>query len=278
VPLLLSLHRRGHAPLGPLFMAAVAVCNAFSLAVPLGNPTNLVLIARLGLSPGAFAARMLAPAAAAALLCAGLIALGERRALRTPYDARGRGCANPSPLPSPITPAQAHAIGTIVLATLAAWTAPALGLAPWWPFAATVAAMLAVRREWPRAPLPWRTALQVASLLVLVQGTRLHVTGALGSGAVGLLVTAGAVAVASALANNLTVSVSAGALLGGAVTGYAASIGLAVGALATPQGSLATLLAQELAGPAAPALPVRRLAPLATAGVLVATALLWAGL
>ncbi len=167
---------------------------------------------------------------------------------------------------------------TIVLATLAGWTAPALGIAPWWAFAATVAPMLAVRREWPRTPLPWRTALQVTGLLVLVRGTGLHVAGALGSGGVALLATAGAVAVASALANNLTVSVSAGALLGGAAAGYAASVGLAIGALATPQGSLGTLLAQELAGSAAPALPVRRLAPLAASGVLVAVALLWIGL
>ncbi len=101
VPLLESLHRRGRAPLGPLFVGAVAVCNAFSLAVPLGNPTNLVLIARLGLSPGAFAARMLVPAAGAALLCAGLVALAERRALRTACPSGGGDGANPSPSPPP---------------------------------------------------------------------------------------------------------------------------------------------------------------------------------
>ena len=58
---------------------------------------------------------------------------------------------------------------------------------------------------------------------------------------------------------------------------YAATIGLAVGALATPQGSVATLIAAELAGPSAPPLPVRRLGPLAGTAVVVATLVLWAG-
>ena len=56
---------------------------------------------------------------------------------------------------------------------------------------------------------------------------------------------------------------------------YAASIGLAIGALATPQGSVATMIATDIAGPDAPPLPMRRLAPLAAAAVLIATLLLW---
>jgi hypothetical protein len=84
-----------------------------------------------------------------------------------------------------------------------------------------------------------------------------------------------AVGAASALANNLPVGASAGSLLAAGPAAYAASIGLAVGALATPQGSVATLIAADLAGPEAPPLPIRRLAPLAGAAVLVATLLLW---
>jgi len=82
-------------------------------------------------------------------------------------------------------------------------------------------------------------------------------------------------ALAAALANNLPVSASATALLAAGPAAYAASIGLAVGALATPQGSVATLIATDLAGPDAPALRLRRLAPLAAAAVLFGTLLLW---
>ena len=84
-----------------------------------------------------------------------------------------------------------------------------------------------------------------------------------------------AIGAASALANNLPVSASATALLAAGPAAYAASIGLAVGALATPQGSVATLIATDLAGPNAPPLPLRRLAPLAVAAVLIATLVLW---
>jgi hypothetical protein len=79
------------------------------------------------------------------------------------------------------------------------------------------------------------------------------------------------VALAAALANNLPASVSVASLLAGGPTAYAATLGLGVGALATPQGSVATLLAAELAGPDAPPLEARRLAPLALAGLLAAT-------
>lgn len=83
------------------------------------------------------------------------------------------------------------------------------------------------------------------------------------------------VGVASALANNLPVSVWAAALLAGPA-GYAAAIGLAVGSLAAPQGSVATLIAVDRAGPCAPPLRVVALAPLAGVAVLLASVVLWA--
>jgi hypothetical protein len=86
-----------------------------------------------------------------------------------------------------------------------------------------------------------------------------------------LFAVAAVVSAVAALANNLPASVSVASLLGGGPTAYAATLGLGVGALATPQGSVATLLAAELAGPDAPPLQARRLAPLALAGLLAAT-------
>src|SRR5919198_6571757 len=81
VPLLLVLSRRFGAPFAPLFLGAIVVANAGSIAVPQGNPTNLVVIDRLGLSPTTFLAHMLVPGLAAAANGAAGIALAERRPL-----------------------------------------------------------------------------------------------------------------------------------------------------------------------------------------------------
>lgn len=271
VPLLLSLARRWRAPLAPLFLGVVAVANAASLALPQGNPTNLVLLERLGISPGAFVSHMLLPGLAAAALCAGALALSERHALSATLAA-------PAAPSTPLSRGERHAALALAVAALAAWTAPLFGIAPWWPFAGAVALALVATRERPRAIVPWRTAAQVGGMLILVEGVGLHLPSERSLGLLGLLALALAVGAAAALANNLPICVCAAVLLGTEASGYAASIGLAVGALAMPQGSLATLIAQELAGASAPAFPVRRFVPLAAAGVLVATALLAAGL
>jgi hypothetical protein len=85
VPLALALHRRFGAPFAPLFVGIVAVANAVSIAVPQGNPTNLVVMERLGLSPTAFAGHMLVPGVAAAVACALGVGLSERAALGRAY-------------------------------------------------------------------------------------------------------------------------------------------------------------------------------------------------
>jgi Na+/H+ antiporter NhaD/arsenite permease-like protein len=271
VPLLLALARDYRAPFAPLFLGVITVANAASVAVPQGNPTNLVLMGQLGLSPAAFLAHMLAPGLGAAVICAGAVALRERRMLATTYAA--------PPLSwTPLSGPERHAALTLVAAALAAWLAPLLGLAPWWPFIAVVAVSLLLRRERPNLSIPWRIAVQVAGLLVATQALALHAPAEPTHKLAGLLAIAIGIGAASALANNLPVSASATALLAAGPTAYVASIGLAVGALAAPQGSVATLIAADLAGPNAPPLQLRRLAPLAGAAVLVATLVFWATL
>jgi arsenical pump membrane protein len=268
VPLLLALTREYRAPFTPLFLGVITVANAASVAVPQGNPTNLVLMGQLGLSPAAFLAHMLAPGLGAAALCAGVVALRERRTLATRYTA-------PTLSWTPLSGPERHAAFTLLAAALAAWLAPLLGLGPWWPFTAVVAVSLLLRRERPHVSIPWRIAAQVAGLLVATKALALHLPAEPAHKLAGLLAIAIGIGAASALANNLPVSASATALLAAGPAAYAASIGLAVGALATPQGSVATLIAADLAGPNAPPLPLSRLAPLAAAAVLVATLLLW---
>ena len=138
-----------------------------------------------------------------------------------------------------------------------------------------VAALLTAR-ERPRPVLPWRIAIQIACLLIVLEPLGLHVVAGSPQRLVSLILVAAAVGAAAAIANNLPVSVSAAALLAGP-SGYAATIGLAIGSLATPHGSVATLIAADLAGADAPPLRVRRLAPLAACALMVATLTLWAG-
>jgi len=269
VPLLLVLSRRFGAPFAPLFLGAVIVANAGSIAVPQGNPTNLVVIDRLELSPATFMLHMLVPGLVAAALGAAGIALAERRALaaRIEVPARDR---------SPWSRSERRAALSLAGAALAAWVAPLFGIAPWWPFTAAVALAVLVARERPRLVVPWRIAGQVVALVVAVGALGIAPPAPAQLALPGLLLVAAAVAAASAVANNLPVSVSAASLLASGPPAYAAAVGLAVGSVATPHGSVATLIASQIAGDEAPPLQARRLATLAAAGVLAATALLWA--
>lgn len=266
VPLLLALARRHGAPLAPLLLGTVAVANAASVAVPQGNPTNLVVIERLGIGPADFLAQMLVPGLAAVLVCAGGAGLFERHALAQPYSAPTARRNDP------LSPTERHMITALAVAALVGWVSPFAGVPAWWTFTAVAAvAVLAHPRPRPRPALPVRLAVQLTGLLVLIGALDLTPDPAQGARPAALLSVAVAVGVVAALANNLPASVSVGSLLGGGPSAYAATIGLGVGALATPQGSVATLLAAQLAGPDAPPLRFRRLAPLALSGVVAAT-------
>jgi Na+/H+ antiporter NhaD/arsenite permease-like protein len=303
LPVVRALARRYGAPFAPLFFGVVAVANTASIAVPQGNPTNLIVIDRLAISPAQFLGHMLVPGLAAAALCAIAVGACERRALASTYSPRaqrrrplrgaaGRACglhlrggvstsdvlsgsfraAPPAP-PS----AERHAALSLAAAAFAAWLSPLLGVAPWWPFAGVAAAALALRRERPCLIVPWRLAAQVTGLLVVTQALALPASAPGAPGLLALAAVALGVGAASAIANNLPVSVGAAALLSAGPSAYAASIGLGVGSLASAQGSAATLIAADLAGEAAPPFPLLRFAPLAAAAVLAATLCLWAG-
>jgi arsenical pump membrane protein len=269
VPVLLALKRRYGAPFSPLFLGTVVVANAFSIAVPQGNPTNLLIIERLGIAPTAFLVHMFVPGLIAAILCAGYVAASERRrlAVRYPPPANSANAA--------LSARERHAAVAFLAAALAAWTAPLFGVAPWWPFSAAVVLALIVTRTRPAAIIPWQIGVQIAATLVVVQALGSPDLGRLGSTLPGLLLVAVTAGAASALLNNLPVAASAVALVSAAPLGYAASVGLAVGSLATQQGSVATLLASELAGADAPSSRVRALAPVAATAVLAATATMW---
>ena len=268
VPVVLVLVDRFDAAARPLLLGVAAVANASSLAVPAGNPTNLVLMNRLGLSAGGFVVHMLVPGLLAALAWVAAVAVLEQRLLKGTFDPPRRTAV-------PLSSAERHAVVSLAAAALASCGAPFAGVAPWWPFAgaAGLAVLTAPARSWPVIPL--RIATQVGALVILTAGIGLR-SQALPPGLLGLLATAGGVAVAAAIMNNLPACVWAGAVIAGPL-GYAASIGLAIGSMATPQGSVATMIVADLAGAAAPSFP-RRAFTLITAGSLLgATLLLWIG-
>jgi Na+/H+ antiporter NhaD/arsenite permease-like protein len=270
VPVLLVLTRRWSVPFGPLFLGVVVVANVSSLALPQGNPTNLVIMERLGLSAPGFAAHMLVPGVAAALVAAVIVAHGERRTLAVSY-------APPAREWRPLSRAERRAAVALLSAASAAWVAPAIGLAPWWPFTAVVALAAGASRQRPQLRIAARVGAQVGALLVLLQVVSGALTSNPAPGLAGLLVIAVVVGGAAALTNNLPVSVATTGLLT-VPSAYAVAIGLAAGSLALPRGSVATLVALEAAGPDAPTLEPRRLVPLALGAVITATALLWLSL
>jgi arsenical pump membrane protein len=271
LPVIGALARRHGAPLRPLLLGTVGVANCFSAALPAGNPTNLVVMERLGLSPGGFTARMLLPSLGATLACVAVLWLVERRGL-----ARGYRLDPGAAQPRAGSRAALIALGSAAAADLAA---PLLGLSPWLPVSLIAAVALVACRQRPLVALPLRTGLQIASLLVVLDSLRagLHLQAfslasptLLGLGAVAVVVTLGA-----ALANNLPASAAVASLLSAGPASYAALLGLSAGALATPHGSVATLVSLELA----PDMGGRGLAAswalAALAAVAAGTAVLW---
>jgi arsenical pump membrane protein len=263
VPIVLALHRRHGAPLTPLLLGVVGVANAASIAVPQGNPTNLVVIGRLHLSLLAFTGQMLIPGAAAAVICASAIALLERARLRARYQ-QPRSC------PEPLSREQRVSVLALGAAALAAWTAPFAGIAPWCPFVAAVSVSLIATRCWSALVVPWRVAVQIASLVIIAGAVGVRAPELHAASWPILLAVATATGGAAALINNLPASIWVSSLLTSGPVAFAAVVGLAVGALAAPQGSVATLIAADLAGPDSPRFSARKLAPVALAALLVA--------
>jgi len=263
VPIVLALHRRHGAPLAPLLLGVVGVANAASIAVPQGNPTNLVLIGHLHLSPLAFTRHMVVPGIIATIICASVVAVLEHRQLRVRYPA-------PRSRPEPLSREQRVAALALGAAAVAAWAAPFAGIPPWWPFVAAVSVALLATRSWSAVVVPWRVAVQISALVIIAGAIGLRVPEVHAVALPILLTVALATGGAAALINNLPASVWAASLLTSGPVAFAAVVGLAVGALAAPQGSVATLIAADLAGPEAPRFSVRILTPVALAALLVA--------
>jgi arsenical pump membrane protein len=223
VPVVVELARRHGAPTRPLLLGVVAVANAFSLALPEGNPTNLLVARRLDLGLGEFVVRAGLAGTAAAVLCAAAVGWRERPRLSGRLPA--------TPAAGPVPTAAGRYMGGVA-----------------------------------------RLGVQLVALLVVLLPLAPHVRWPAAPGAAGAVVTGLAVAAAAALVNNLPATAVAAAALAPGAGAYAALAGLSVGALATPHGSVATMLAADLAGERA---HTAALLPLAFAGTALAAALVW---
>ena len=247
-PLVLTLARGVPELRRPLLLGTVGAANASSLAVPQGNPTNLIVMQQLGLGPADFSAHLVLPALGATLVCVGAVAVAERRALRGHVRvevARGGRLSRP----------ELAAAGGLGLAGVAGVAAPWLGVGPWWALCGAAALAFvgakALRLPTPRLAVPWRVLGQVGVLVLAFEAFGGSLRPPLpGGGSAGALVAlALAAGLLAALANNLPASVALGGLLGAAqLPAFAALAGLSVGALATPHGSAATMLAFDRAG------------------------------
>jgi hypothetical protein len=155
-----------------------------------------------------------------------------------------------------------------VLAAAAAAVAPVLGISPVWPFAAIAGVSLVSERA--RVRVPWRVAVQVVSLLVVFEPLAARLPIAAAPGAPGLLYVLVAVSFLAALGNNPPAGAAVASLPLSAAGSLGAMLGLSVGSLATPHGSVATLIAAELADPDGRIGIRRPLAVAAAAGVVAA--------
>lgn len=243
-PLVISLAWSARIPPIIFAVSTVWLANTASLLLPVSNLTNLLAQQRADLHPVAYAGLVWAPALAGILVPALLLWLVFRRQLR------GRYLPPQDPVPVPDR-------GLLVLSTVVVGLLlPALvsGIDVWIPagLAALVLAggFLAKQRTALRLDiLPVQPVVLSVSLFVLVQTAHAQgLTGflaqAAGSGEDfgALLQLAGAGAVASNAVNNLPAYLALEPWAESPVRLASLLVGVNLGAVVTPWGSLATLL------------------------------------
>ncbi len=237
-PVVLALTARlGLRPL-PFAMVSVWLANTASLALPVSNLTNLLALRSLALSTAQYARLLALPALVAVVVTVTVLVLWQRRALRGRYEV------------PPVLHLHDRALFAVA-ALCCASLAPMLlaGVAVQWAASAAVVPLVAItavrRPSLLRLPLlPWRLVVLVSGLFVLVQALGpLFLDNALSSVVAGRspLVVAVVAAGSANVVNNLPAYLA----LERAVPAHdllAVLLGVNLGPLVLPWGSLATLL------------------------------------
>ena len=244
-PVVLALAGRLSLPPLPFALATVWLANTASLFLPVSNLTNLLAVERSGWSGAGWAARMWLPALVSTAVTVAVLGVLGRRDLGGRYRIE------------PAAPATHRGLLRVAgLACLGLGVAVGAGVAPW--LAATAAAAVLVagfgavdRDRLTRDLLPGRLLLGTVALFLVVAAAERHglsaalarAAGGADDGLPGLLRTAGVGAVTANAVNNLPAYLALEPATGAHPASLLALvIGVNVGPLVTPWGSLATLL------------------------------------
>jgi arsenical pump membrane protein len=262
-PVMLALVRRLKLPAAPYIVLCAFVANVGSLALPIGNLTNILFADVFHLTFAAFAAKMIVPQLVALAATYAVLRWHFRRELPDRFEGQ------PLPEPASVVPHRAYflvCVTVLVAVLIGYFLAPLVGLEPY-AIAFAGCAVLAIagaatRRAGIRTvgELSWGLFPFLVGLFVAVQGLEnLGIVGVssrwLADMRPGspekLLAAAGATAFASNLMNNLPAALIARSVLlrshAHTATVLAALAGADVGAIVTPFGSLATMLVLALA-------------------------------
>lgn len=220
----------------PFALATVWLANTASLLLPVSNLTNLLAVDRLDLTTGEYVQRTALPALVAVVVTVAFLGLWQRRSLTGGYE-----------VPEPVTPldvwrfrGNASACGLLVPALL-------LGVPVAW--AASLSAAVAIGVTLWRSPsaltpslVPWRLVLFVEALFLVVEAIGPHgLDGLLRDGIGGPLQTSFVAAGGANLVNNLPAYLAVERVVPHDQL-LALLLGVNLGPLVLPWGSLATLL------------------------------------
>ncbi|WP_067570159.1 SLC13 family permease [Nocardia acidivorans] len=239
-PVVLAMTWRLGLPALPFAVLVVWLANTASLLLPVSNLTNLLALQHSHLSTASFAARMALPELVAVSTTVLYLGLRFRRQLTGRY-----------PVPDQVVPGDPITYRVCAAACVGFAVAVALDVAPW--LAATVAALATVAataaRDRPRLTfslIPWRMALAIAALFLLVAALTAHGLGDLITewAARSHWQTIVLAATTSNVINNLPAYLALENAIppGGTTNLYEILLGVNIGPLITIWGSLATVL------------------------------------
>ena len=248
----------------PYLVSEFVAANTWSMALIIGNPTNIYLMTGTGVSFLAYTAKMILPTALAGLVSLGVLYLLFRKKLKSPLDPEE------SPTPTVDLPTEiiglVHLGGCILLLSVSSFLNLPMWLITCLFFVSLVVCTMAVSFFRRRSIFliarciiraPWDLAPFVISMFILVLALdKYGITAALGGFLAQPTTAGGTVAsfgvssfFAANIVNNIPMSVLYSSVVGsmeaGALTTaalFAAVIGSNLGAFFTPTGALAGIM------------------------------------
>ena len=253
----------------PYLVSEFVAANTWSMALIIGNPTNIYLMTGTGVSFPAYTARMILPTALAGLVSLGVLYLVFRKKLKAPLDPEE------SPTPAVDLPTEViglcHLGGCIVLLSVSSFLSLPMWLITCLFFVSLVVFTMAISFFRRRSIFliarciiraPWDLAPFVISMFILVLALdKYGITGALGGFLSAPETVGGTVAsfgvssfFAANIVNNIPMSVLYSSVVGSMEAGtlttaalfspalYATVIGSNLGAFFTPTGALAGIM------------------------------------